>query len=210
MRESDSSIARAALARLVRGAIRAQQPNYQLHTVPHCASHSPPLRLQPNSTSAAHFSTHLLPTSHLHWASRHWASLHWTSLHWVSCTYDSRVEFIKAMRQRLKYTGPGAALKDAFARLAGNDGKIDCDELFEFVTGRKNLMRSQNKVTALVPCILMLPSPSLFSLSSLSPLLTLILYYHFLPLLSYHALLLPRSLATTLSCYHALLLPRSS
>ena len=88
------------------------------------------------------------------------------------------MEFIKAMRQRLNYTGPGSALKDAFARLAGSDGKIvgasglqptaflrlrqrlaaaarsegrafellfsqDCDEVFEFVTGRKNLMTSK-------------------------------------------------------------------
>ena len=57
--------------------------------------------------------------------------------------YDiDRAEFIKAMRTRFNYRGPLQTLRDAFQLLGGkDDGKIDPDELFQFVTGRANAMQ---------------------------------------------------------------------
>ena len=48
-------------------------------------------------------------------------------------------EFVKAMRERLQYRGDTAVLRQVFETLdASGDGTIDCDELFEFISGRKN------------------------------------------------------------------------
>ena len=57
--------------------------------------------------------------------------------------YDiDRAEFIKAMRTRFNYKGPLQTLREAFHLLGGkDDGKIDPDELFQFVTGRVNAMQ---------------------------------------------------------------------
>lgn len=55
--------------------------------------------------------------------------------------YDiTQAEFIRALRQRLGYSGPVSAIKGAFELIGGSDGKIDVDELFQFVTGRANNM----------------------------------------------------------------------
>ena len=56
-------------------------------------------------------------------------------------------EFIKTMRERFNYTaGSLSVLKGAFSALGGDDGKVEVDELFEFVTGRTNAMKMRNTI----------------------------------------------------------------
>ena len=54
--------------------------------------------------------------------------------------YDvTEKEFLRTLRERCLYTGPLRAIREAFAMLGGaDDGKIDMDEFFEFVQGRRN------------------------------------------------------------------------
>ena len=50
-------------------------------------------------------------------------------------------EFVRAMREKLGFTGSNTVLREAFGLISGGDDKVDGDELFEFVTGRKNAMK---------------------------------------------------------------------
>lgn len=53
------------------------------------------------------------------------------------------------MRQRLGYDGSLTVLKGAFALMGGDDGKVEVDELFEFVTGRRNAMKTKQTIGSL-------------------------------------------------------------
>ena len=50
------------------------------------------------------------------------------------------------MKERLGAKGSVNALKGAFKMLGGNDGKLEVDELFEFVTGRQNALRVRDTI----------------------------------------------------------------
>ena len=63
-------------------------------------------------------------------------------------------EFVKAMRTRLRYTGSLSVIKGAFRLLGGDDGKVEVDELFEFVTGRTNSMRMKETKVSLEGLVL--------------------------------------------------------
>ena len=54
-------------------------------------------------------------------------------------------EFVRAMRERLGYTGPMNVLREAFNVLSQGDDRVDVDEFFEFITGRKNAMKLNRK-----------------------------------------------------------------
>ena len=56
------------------------------------------------------------------------------------------VEFYRAMRHRLGYTGPHHVLKAVFASLDSNaDGHVSFDELYEFVRGCRHSLDQRNK-----------------------------------------------------------------